>query len=408
VRAAAATVAVVAVVAVVALAPCLPACQTAATGGASAAAPAGATPAPSAPTDLRRGYCHRSGAYTETPGPSASAEPGGAAALEASADSADSADSARGEPLRPVHTFSIVARDPATGDLGVAVQSHWFSVGATVTWAEPGVGAVATQSFVEPAYGPRGLELMRAGTAAPDALAQLLARDGGRAVRQVAFVDAKGRVGAHTGDRCIESAGHHIGVGYSVQANLMGNDQIVPSMARAYEGGKGDLAERLMLALEGGQRAGGDIRGCQSAALLVVRGVRSDRPWADKVFDLRVDDSPDPIGELRRLLRLARAYDQMNRGDVAVEKGDMKAALQHYGAAADMTGGDSEMLYWQAVALAANGQVDRSIPIFRRVFADDPRWIELTRRLVKPGLLPDTPQGRAMVERIIRDASPPR
>jgi uncharacterized Ntn-hydrolase superfamily protein len=182
----------------------------------------------------------------------------------------------------------------------------------------------------------------------------------------------------------------------------------VPAMARAYESGQGDLAERLMLALEAAQRAGGDIRGCQSAALLVVRGQRSDKPWADKLFDLRVDDSPDPLGEMRRLLRLARAYDHMNKGDVAVEKGDMKAALHHYGTAADMTGGDSEMLYWQAVALAANGQVDRSIPIFRRVFAADPRWIELTRRLLEPGLLPDTPEGRAMVDRIIREASPSR
>ncbi len=365
-------------------------CQSAARGADSAgpsAAPAGAT-APS------KGYCRRSGAYTETAGPSAAWRgPSSTAALD-------------GDPFRPVHTFSIVARDPATGDLGVAVQSHWFSVGAVVSWAEPGVGAVATQSFVDPAYGPRGLELMRSGRPAADALAQLLVGDEGRAVRQVAFVDAEGRVGAHTGERCIENAGHHTGAGYSVQANMMGNAEVVPSMARAYEGASGDLAERLMVTLEAAQKAGGDIRGCQSAALLVVRGKRSDKPWADKVFDLRVDDSPDPLGELRRLVRLARAYDHMNRGDVAVEKKDMKAALEHYGAAAEMTGGDSEMLYWQAVALAANGQVDRSIPIFRRVFADDPRWIELTRRLIKPGLLPDTPEGRAMVERIIREASP--
>jgi uncharacterized Ntn-hydrolase superfamily protein len=364
-------------------------CQSAAKGGDSAE-PTAAT----ASRSTASGYCRRSGAYTETPGPSAAMSGSGASgALD-------------GQPFRPVHTFSIVARDPATGDLGVAVQSHWFSVGAVVSWAEPGVGAVATQSFVDPAYGPRGLELMRSGKPAAGALAQLLEGDEGRAVRQVAFVDAEGRVGAHTGERCIENAGHHTGAGYSVQANMMGNAEVVPSMARAYEGATGDLAERLMVTLEAAQKAGGDIRGCQSAALLVVRGTRSDKPWADKIFDLRVDDSPDPIGEMRRLVRLARAYDHMNRGDVAVEKQDMKAALEHYGAAAEMTGGDSEMLYWQAVALAANGEVDRSIPIFRRVFADDPRWIELTRRLLKPGLLPDTPEGRAMVERIIREASP--
>jgi uncharacterized Ntn-hydrolase superfamily protein len=313
-----------------------------------------------------------------------------------------------GDPLRPIHTFSIVARDPATGDLGVAVQSHWFAVGAVVSWAEPGVGAVATQSFVDPAYGPRGLELMRAGKPPAEALAALVAADEGRGVRQVAFVDAAGRAAAHTGDKCIEHAGHQVGAGYSVQANMMGTGDVVPAMAKGYEAASGDLAERLMAALEAAQAAGGDIRGCQSAALLVVRGTRSERPWTDTVFDLRVDDSPDPIGELRRLLGLARAYDHMNRGDVAVEKGDMKGALEHYGTAARMTGGDSEMLYWQAVALAAHGEVDRAIPLFRRVFADDPRWIELTRRLQKPGILPDTPEGRAMVERITREAAPAR
>ncbi len=231
-------------------------------------------------------------------------------------------------------------------------------------------------------------------------------------MRQIAFVDAEGRVGAHTGEKCIENAGHHTGAGYSVQANMMGNAEVVPSMARAYEGAKGDLAERLMVTLEAAQKAGGDIRGCQSAAILVVRGKRSDKPWADKIFDLRVDDSPDPIGELRRLVKLARAYDHMNRGDVAVEKQDMKAALEHYGAAAEMTGGDSEMLYWQAVALAANGQVDRSIPIFRRVFADDPRWIELTRRLHQAGPVArhsrGARDGRAHHPRGLAQVTPPR
>jgi uncharacterized Ntn-hydrolase superfamily protein len=310
-------------------------------------------------------------------------------------------------PRRPVHTYSIVARDPATGDLGVAVQSHWFAVGTTVPWAEPGVGAVATQSFVEPSYGPRGLEQMRAGVAAGDALDALVAADAARDVRQVAFVDASGRAAAHTGARCIDHAGHHVGAGYSVQANMMAGDGVVTAMATAYEGARGDLAARMLAALEAAQAAGGDIRGCQSAALLVVRGTRSATPWADRLFDLRVDDAPDPIGELGRLLGLARAYQHMNQGDVAVEKGDMSGALAHYGAAAEISGGDAEMLYWQAVALAAHGDVDRSIPLFRRVFAVDARWVELTRRLHKPGILPDTPEGRAAVERIVREAAPP-
>ncbi|HTE53966.1 MAG TPA: DUF1028 domain-containing protein [Kofleriaceae bacterium] len=348
------------------------------------------------------GYCRRSGATTPVGGPSAT----GPSASEPSASEPSATGPIDGDPLRPAHTFSIVARDPATGDLGVAVQSHWFAVGSTVTWAEPGVGAVATQSFVDPAYGPRGLALMRGGSPPADALAKLLAADAAREVRQVAFVDASGRAAAHTGGKCIEHAGHHVGAGYSVQANMMGTDRVVPAMSRAYEGARGDLAERLMSALEAAQAAGGDIRGCQSAALLVVSGTRSEKPWADTRFDLRVDDSPDPIGELRRLLRLARAYDHMNRGDAAVEKGDMNGALDHYGAAARMSGGDSEMLYWQAVALAAHGDIDHALPLFRRVFADDPRWIELTRRLTRPGILPDTPEGRAMVERITREAAP--
>jgi len=169
---------------------------------------------------------------------------------------------------RPVHTYSIVARDAASGQMGVAVQSHWFSVGSIVTWAEAGVGAIATQSFVDPAYGPRGLELMKSGLSAEQALEALLLVDDGRNVRQVAFVDTSGTVAAHTGAKCIESADHHVGEGYSVQANMMLNDKVVPAMAKAYESAEGDLAERLMAALEAAQAAGGDIRGKQSAAML--------------------------------------------------------------------------------------------------------------------------------------------
>jgi uncharacterized Ntn-hydrolase superfamily protein len=344
---------------------------------------------PLRPTPADTRYCRRSGAFTLTGGGGA-VQAGGGAGPET--------------PLRPVHTYSIVARDPATGELGVAVQSHWFSVGALVSWAEPGVGAIATQSFVEPAYGPRGLELLRGGASAPDALAKLLADDVARDVRQVAFIDATGRAAAHTGAKNIDHAGHQVGDGFSVQANMMGNEKVVPAMARAYQTTEGDLAARMLAALGAAQAAGGDVRGCQSAALLVVKGARSDRPWADRRFDLRVDDSPDPIAELSRLVTLARAYDHMNQGDAAVEKGDMAGALQHYGTAAEMSGGNIEMLFWQAVALAAHGDIERAIPLFRTVYADDPRWIELTRRLHKPGILPDTPEGRAMVDRIVREA----
>jgi uncharacterized Ntn-hydrolase superfamily protein len=305
---------------------------------------------------------------------------------------------------RPVHTYSIVARDAKSGELGVAVQSHWFSVGSVVTWAEAGVGAVATQSFVDPAYGPRGLDLMRTGLSAPDALRALISTDAGEAVRQVAFVDAEGRVAAHTGKKCIDFASQHVGAGYSAQANMMRNDTVVPAMAKAYEGARGDLAQRLLAALEAAEGAGGDVRGRQSAALLVVRGKGSGRSWADRVVELRVEDHAAPLAELRRLLTLHRAYTHMNDGDVAVEKGDWPAALRHYQTAARLVPDNVEMVFWHAVTLAGKGKVEPSLPLFREVFARDPAWADLLGRLHKPGILPDTPEGRALVERIRAEA----
>ncbi|MCX6552506.1 MAG: DUF1028 domain-containing protein, partial [Acidobacteria bacterium] len=199
-----------------------------------------------------------------------------------------------GRPGPLAHTFSIVARDPVTGDMGVAVQSHWFSVGSIVTWAEAGVGAIATQSFVEPAYGYKGLELMRGGMSAPDVLKKLLADDAQREVRQVAMIDAQGRVDGFTGKLDIAAAGHHVGAQYSVQANMMENPRVWPAMAAAYEQTTGDLADRLLAALEAAQNAGGDIRGKQSAAILIVKAKSTGKPWAgaDRLFDLRVEDHP--------------------------------------------------------------------------------------------------------------------
>jgi len=301
-------------------------------------------------------------------------------------------------PLRPVHTFSIVARDPQTGEIGVAVQSHWFSVGATVPWAEAGVGAVATQSFVEPSYGKRGLELMRGGKSAPDALKALLAEDAARDVRQVAMIDAQGRVLAHTGAKNIPDAGHFVGANYSVQANLMLNDKVWPAMSRAFETTKGDLAERMLAALDAAQQAGGDIRGRQSAALIVVTGKPTGRPWADRVFDLRVDDSPEPLRELRRLVTLQRAYNHMNAGDLAVEHKDNEGALAHYSAASKLVPNNAEMIYWHAVALVNMNRIEESLPLFKRVFAMDPNWATLTPRLAKVGLLPDDAK---VIERIV-------
>ncbi len=304
-------------------------------------------------------------------------------------------------PKRPVHTYSIVARDPETGDLGVAVESHWFSVGGSVTWAEAGVGAVATQSFVEPAYGTRGLELMKRGLTAEQALAALTSVDAAEAVRQVAFIDAKGTVAAHTGASCIEHAGHYVGDGYSVQANMMLSDTVVPAMRRAFESAQGDLAERMLQALEAAQAAGGDIRGRQSAALLIVGGKASGRPWSDERVDLRVEDHPTPVAELRRLVKLHRAYEHMNAGDVAVEQNDLPRALREYGAAAKIAPQNLEMKYWTAVTMATNGRVGEALPMFKAVFAADGHWVELTRRLRKPGIIPNTPEGAKLLKKIL-------
>ncbi len=302
---------------------------------------------------------------------------------------------------RPVHTYSIVARDEATGQMGVAVQSHWFSVGSIVTWAEAGVGAIATQSFVDPAYGPRGLELMKSGLSAEQALDALLLVDEGRDVRQVAFVDTSGRVAAHTGAKCIEAASHHVGDGYSVEANMMLNDKVVPAMAKAYESTEGDLAERLMAALEAAQSVGGDIRGKQSAAMLIVKSESTGRSWADRVLELRIEDHPTPIAEMRRLLGVHRAYENMNAGDLAVEHDDVQLAMAEYGAAAVLRPGNVEVQYWAAVTLATSGKLEQALPIFRTVFAADPNWVELTRRLVKPGIIPGTPEGKVLLDRIV-------
>jgi uncharacterized Ntn-hydrolase superfamily protein len=218
-------------------------------------------------------------------------------------------------------------------------------------------------------------------------------------VRQLGFVDAQGRAAAHTGARCIAYAHHHVGDGYAVQANIMGNDKVVPAMRTAFESAKGDLADRMLAALDAAQAAGGDLRGCQSAALVVVGGTRGTTPWLKKI-DLRVEDHAAPLVELRRLVTLARAYDQMNQGDAAVEANDIEKAGQHYGAASRMVPGNAEMAYWQGIAYASKGQHERAAPLLKQAFADDRAWIELTPRLPAAGLL-DAPTA----ERIVRDAN---
>ncbi len=285
------------------------------------------------------------------------------------------------QPSALAHTYSIVARDTVTGEMGVAVQTHWFAVGRRVPWAKSGVGAIATQSFTNPSFGPRGLALLEEGKSAQEVLDLLIESDEGRDVRQVAVIDAKGNAAAWTGNRCIQAAGHHVGDNYSVQANLMLSDAVWPAMAEAFESSEGPLAERMLASLEAAQAVGGDIRGRQSAAMIVVRGEPAEGEWAERSVDLRVDDDTAPLLSLRRLLRIHRAYEHMNAGDDALEVGDLERALAEYGMAAEKYPENPEVKFWFAVSLANEGQLDRALPIFEEVFDADPNWRTLAARL---------------------------
>ncbi len=286
-----------------------------------------------------------------------------------------------------ISTYSIVARDPDTGEMGVAVQSHWFSVGSIVSWGEAGVGVVATQSFVNPAFGPNGLELLKSGMSADQVVDKLIAEDEGRDVRQLAIIDVNGNVKSYTGKNCIPGAGNIVGENYSVQANLMLNDKVPAAMSKAFEGSKGPLAERLMAALFAAEQVGGDIRGKQSAAILVVKGRSTGKVWEDRLIDLRVEDDPYPLDKLERLLKIHRAYNHMNAGDLAVEHRDMELAMKEYSAAEKMFPENEEMKYWHAVTLATNGDIEGSLPLFKAVFKKNENWKILTPRLVPIGLL---------------------
>lgn len=285
-------------------------------------------------------------------------------------------------------TYSIVARDPETGELGVAVQSHYFSTGSIVTWAEAGVGAVATQAHAEVSYGPLGIELMRAGKPAADALAELIAADEQQMRRQVAMVDATGRVATHTGDLCIAEAGHRTGEGVSVQANMMERDTVPDAMLAAYNASKGRFAVRLMDALDAAEAEGGDIRGRQSSAMLIVGGEKQDAPWKDKRLELRVEDHPEPLAELRRLITIHEAYRLNDLAEQAATKGDMAAAMKYMRESLEMAPGNSEIAFWSAIGAAAAGQIEMARPLLAQAVAADPRWVELIRRLPATGLFP--------------------
>jgi len=295
-------------------------------------------------------------------------------------------------------TYSIVARDAETGEMGVAVQSHWFSVGSMVSWAEPGVGAVATQSFIDPNYGPLGLQLMRAGKTAAEAQAALLAIDEHANVRQIGMIDANGVVANHTGDSAIADFCDIAGDNYTVQANMMWKPTVCEAMAAAFEAAQGDLAQRMMIALEAAQGEGGDIRGKQSAAMIVVNNDRSLPPWGGRVIDLRVEDHAEPLVELRRLVTMNKAYNLMNAGDEHMMVGDIDSAVVAYGGAETMVPDSHEMIFWHAATLADAGKIDEAMPLFAKAFAMWPRWREIIPRLPAAGLLPDDAE---LIEKIL-------
>ncbi|MDP2088984.1 MAG: DUF1028 domain-containing protein [Flavobacteriaceae bacterium] len=285
------------------------------------------------------------------------------------------------------HTYSIVARDTVTGEMGVAVQSHWFSVGSIVVWGKAGVGVVATQSFVNPSFGSRGLSLLENGLTPQMAVDALLKVDESREVRQLAILDAKGNAAAFTGANCIEFAGHITGNNFSVQANLMEKSSVWPAMAKAFETAKGSLAERMLIAMEAAEKEGGDIRGKQSAAILVVKASSNGNIWEDKVVDLRVDDHENPLKEMRRLLNIHTAYDYMNRGDAAVEVNDFQLAKELYQKAQELNPDNLEMKFWYAVTLANNTNIKEAKPLFAAIFKQNKNWQILLPRLVKAKLL---------------------
>ncbi|MBL8006235.1 MAG: DUF1028 domain-containing protein [Ignavibacteria bacterium] len=285
------------------------------------------------------------------------------------------------------HTYSIVARDPVTGEMGVAVQSHWFSVGSIVSWGEAGVGVVATQSFVNPSFGIRGLDLLKAGKSPQEAVDELISSDEGRDVRQLAILDSKGRSASYTGSKCIPEAGNIAKENYSVQANLMLSSNVWPAMSETFENSTGPLAERMIAALEAAQNAGGDIRGRQSASILIVKGESSGKVWEDRIMDLRVEDNQDPVNELKRLVKVYRAYEHMNKGDIAVENKDMKLAMKEYSDAENMFPENTEMKFWHAVTLVNNSMTEEALPLFKEVFSENSNWKTLLMRLPDCGLL---------------------
>ncbi|MGO9489114.1 MAG: DUF1028 domain-containing protein [Solirubrobacteraceae bacterium] len=274
-------------------------------------------------------------------------------------------------------TYSIVARDAPSGELGVAVQSHWFSVGSVVAWARPGVGAVATQAVAEVAHGPNVLSRLQEGLDASGAMEAVLKADEQARFRQLGVVDSLGRVAAHTGEDCIPYAGAETGDGFSCQANMMAGETVPAAMAAAYREQGGDLAARLLAALQAAERAGGDMRGRQSAAILVVPA--QGEPWRTRL-DIRVEDHADPLAELERLLRLARAYEMAGEADELLAQGSHAEATALYLRAAELAPEADELTFWAGLGVAAQ-DLDGGVELVRRAADVKPAWLTLLDRL---------------------------
>jgi len=288
---------------------------------------------------------------------------------------------ASGRGTMPVATFSIVALDPQTREMGVAVESRYFSVGSVVPWGEAGVGVVATQSFANPDFGPQGIGAMRSGLNAIQAASALVTNDESRDVRQVAMLDAAGNVAVHTGQKCVAVATHLVGDGFSVQGNMLTNEGVLPAMRDAFLTAPGDLAGRLLAALVAGQDAGGDVRGQQSAALLVVGGQRLEKPWLGKELDLRVEDHPEPIVELARVLAVGRAFRYVDAASAAIAEGDPAAASGAIEAAVRLAPDRPDILFWAALGMYSTGDQERALGLFRRIFAASPGLADFLPRV---------------------------
>lgn len=285
-------------------------------------------------------------------------------------------------------TYSIVARDPESGQFGVAIQTCWPFVGSGCPWVESGVGAVATQSYTQVAHGPNGLARLRAGEAPADALAALLAADPGAAIRQVGIVDAAGRSAAHTGERCVAAAGHATGDGVTVQANMMERPTVWPAMLAAWEASPGaGFVDRLLTVLRAAEGEGGDIRGRQSA-VLIVSGRPDDPPWKRDV-DLRVDDHPAPLEELERLVRIQRGYDALDRAEERARAGDLEGARAASEDATRLAPGDAQVMVWQAIGMTAAGMLEPARGLLGAATAMNPRWPEFLRRFAASGVQPE-------------------